>query len=514
MAGTTLAALLHAAEPMTLVVAERAATGLTWVDLVFPVFLVALGAAIPLAHAVRRRSLTQAAGAALRRFAVLVALGVFLTGLTHRGADGDRVGLWLALLGFAALMPLLLALPRDRPALRIAGLAVCTVALAMASDRTPQAFSWARHDFLLITLAWSALVMSLLYEVTVRLGWLRLLIAGALAFLAQQSAMEPDYRIIGTTPDPLLMVLRSPRHLLEFSVINSLLPGHVPPGWLDLGPLYKLGCFAYLLPVAAGTLIGDIGVRFLQTPRSAYRRLVSAGAEGPRAPHPLMGAGVPLIRDVLVSVSLLLTVAGALAGLNGNANIALPGTTRVLVRPYAAALLVGVPLLSAWLVVLSEPGAAGVYLRRLLSHATAWLALGLTLVMLPGGAGGGLEGGARTGWPPTLSGLTVATGLALVLLTAAAPWLDLRSARSPVAWLLGPLTALGRNALLAYAALPLVLAPLLALPLAMAVSIETPQIGALIDAALPGDIWGALLKAALLVLPVTLLTRCGVRWRA
>lgn len=130
--------------------------GISWVDLVFPMFLFALGAAIPLALAGRSRA--GIVRTALRRGGLLLGLALFTQQFRlgpNPTTDGHAA---LALLAFALLG--LMLLPRLPLALRAAA---AGVALALWAWRgiEPQ-----RQDIILVVLAWMAALGALLWAGT------------------------------------------------------------------------------------------------------------------------------------------------------------------------------------------------------------------------------------------------------------------------------------------------------------------------------------------------------------
>lgn len=133
-----------------------ALAGISWVDLVFPMFLFALGAALPLALAGRTQA--EVARTALRRGALLFGLALFtqqfrLGPNPMTDANAALALLALALLGLALL---------PRLPLWLRGTAAA-VALALWAWRgaVPQ-----RQDVILVVLAWMAALGALLWAAT------------------------------------------------------------------------------------------------------------------------------------------------------------------------------------------------------------------------------------------------------------------------------------------------------------------------------------------------------------
>lgn len=125
--------------------------GLTWVDLVFPMFLFALGAALPLA--LRDASFGTAARTALRRFALLLFFALFT-----QQFKTAHVSPWLSLAAFLLLGLLLVR----RVPLAVKLLAGATVAGLWAWV----GIELKRHDIILVVLAGMAGIGTLLWAAT------------------------------------------------------------------------------------------------------------------------------------------------------------------------------------------------------------------------------------------------------------------------------------------------------------------------------------------------------------
>jgi predicted acyltransferase len=231
--------MYHAQNPPPLHVFSPGLPGITWVDLVFPFFLFALGVAIPLAQApalARGQSLGAAAWGIVRRACLLAAFAIYVRHISvHAVALGAP---WknavFSILGFALLLPLLARLPASWPhAARLAtrglGLAGAVLLLSLFRDASGAAFSMARSDIIMLVMANVALSAGLLWLLTRRRPALRL------AFLC------------------FLLALRLCRDLPGW---GSLL-WHMSP----LPALFNVAFHQYLFIVVPGTLIGDLLLR-------------------------------------------------------------------------------------------------------------------------------------------------------------------------------------------------------------------------------------------------------------
>ncbi|KQW44859.1 MULTISPECIES: DUF5009 domain-containing protein [unclassified Roseateles] len=125
--------------------------GLTWVDLVFPMFLFALGAAVPVA--LRDQPLGLAARSGLRRFALLLFFALFT-----QQFKTAHVSPWLSLAAFFLLG--LLVVRRVSPRVKVFAWA------AIAATWGWVGVDPSRHDIILVVLAAMAGVGTLLWAAT------------------------------------------------------------------------------------------------------------------------------------------------------------------------------------------------------------------------------------------------------------------------------------------------------------------------------------------------------------
>jgi hypothetical protein len=502
----------------------------TWVDWVFPGFLFAMGAAIPLAYARRigkgTRAWNLALGAAWR-FLILVGFAVYVRQMSpgHQASGPEAsVGLaeyWTALVGLLLLIPVLVRFPKSvTPGLgwtiRGLGLAAAVSFTAMVNDRpTNPPFTWnpatGDVDIIILLLAWTSLVTALLWLATRRGGWTmwtaRLVVGLGVGFIAHDQGMRTDWRLFGGALDGLGRMLQTPKDWLDWRGLNDVLPGRLPEGLLNLGVLYDFTWFKFLWVVVPGSVIGDVLVRYLNE-----RRELAAKAE-PRSRGPRMSAvaqaamqrnaaGVHgesiwgLGRHLTVTLGLGLCIFAVFLGLKDYAGTFARLGGIELATPYAAVLLAVPPLGVALLAMMGKPGCHGRALRRLTLWGTAWLTAGLVLAVLPDprvvppedaepwarfGAGF-FEGGIGKGPPARLSWYLTSLGVSILLLVILMIWTDVRG-WSVTRWLGGGLlVANGQNPMLAYA--------LLSGPLAAAVSLPwlMPVFGPGTTASLEGQV--------------------------
>lgn len=294
--------MYHAQLPPPAHAFDPARPGITWVDLVFPFFLFAMGAAMPIALGARLSAGVHPARVALEvlfRTIVLAAFALYVQHINPWLLEANPTArTWLiALLGFALLFPALARLPRDWPAarqaaIRIAGWGGC-IALC-ASLRYADGTGWrlTRSDIIIVVLTNT---------------WL----FGAMIWLLSRDFV------------PLRLGLMIA--LIAFRL------SHESPGWIQdawnwtpapwiFTPYY----LQYLMIVLPGTIVGELFLRRVGEPPVASTtgsRILAAGA--------LIGSfelcAITLIvmgraNDPLTRYSLLMncfTVCGAAVGLRG-----------------------------------------------------------------------------------------------------------------------------------------------------------------------------------------------------
>ena len=202
--------------------AATALPGISWVDLVFPAFLFAMGAAIPLAA--RASSALEGSWTALRRFALLLAFALFTEHL--KAARIGPSGAWwphaLSLFAFALLG---LMLGRETPrGLRALALVAAAGLLALLPFADGQGFKPQRQDIILVVLANMALFGSLLWWATRRApAWRWAVCLGVVA------------------------VMLSPPEAWTRGLLDA-----TPAGWA-----YRFAFLKYLLVIVPGLMVGE-----------------------------------------------------------------------------------------------------------------------------------------------------------------------------------------------------------------------------------------------------------------
>ncbi|MBS1720875.1 MAG: DUF5009 domain-containing protein [Armatimonadetes bacterium] len=404
--------------------------GITWVDLVFPLFLFCLGVAIPFALGGRLEkgdSPRSVAWDVVSRgfgLAIFALLGQHLRPYVMEGSP--KAGTWgLALLGFVALLLVFVRLPAtwSRRAVigaRGAGYALAAgIILTHAYPDDTTGFANYRNDVILMVLANVAVSGGLIWLFTRSRPWVRALCAAAVTLI-----------ILGATRPGLAKFIWDwePWHLLS--------KGHFP-GWFDLGEfmksmgwpdrwkpiLYHFEYHKYLLIVLPATFVGE----WLRAPREA---IVT-----PRRKAWALAA---------VTGAMLLVAFWGFT-VRHHENPTFPAFTDLwkaleagewVSRPVVVASLALVGLYGLAFRIAERPE-----LRRMLALGFGLLVIGLLAEPLGGG-------GLRKD-PPTLSYFWMTSALSIALI---ATFESLFEAKSE-AWNGGWLAACGQNPILAYIAI-------------------------------------------------------------
>jgi predicted acyltransferase len=239
--GVLPAWMYHAQLPPPLHAHNPDLAGLTWVDLVFPFFLFALGAALPLAMEKRlaagisvRDLLVQNTLRALRLFAFAIVLQHVRPGILS--ATPTAATYLAALAGFALLWALFLRVPRSwpertTPVLRTLGVVGTAALLLLWPYSDASRPSLATFDIILVLLAVMVLVGGPLYLATRRrpaLRWGTLVILAALILGAREPgplADLHDARLLGG-----LFSLYYLKYL--FLVVPGMVAGEALGAWI------------------------------------------------------------------------------------------------------------------------------------------------------------------------------------------------------------------------------------------------------------------------------------------
>ena len=223
--------------------------GITWVDLVFPFFLFALGAAIPLALTRRIERCEpnwKIAGFILERGILLAFFALYVQAIRpgtiseHPTAATQLI----ALLAFALLFPIFTRFPGAWPryvrwGIRLAGWAGAIALLALLRYPGDERFSLTRSDIIIVVLANMAVFSSLCWWATRNNRLLRLGILGVLL-------------------------------AVRLSNMPTATPGWVHDLWTwSPAPwIYQLYYCQYLFIVIPGTIVGDMLLDWMKRDRT------------------------------------------------------------------------------------------------------------------------------------------------------------------------------------------------------------------------------------------------------
>lgn len=230
--------MYHAQLPPPLHKFQPTLPGISWVDLVFPMFLFALGAALPLA--LRAQSLGRVAWTALRRGALLLYFALFTQQFKAVNLGQDAGAQLLSLLAFA-----LLGLQLVR---RVPTWAKALAWLAALGLWALVGFEPKRNDIILVVLAVMAFSGSLLWAATRgREAWRWALLPAIVAVML--APPEAWTRALQFTPAPWAYQFMFLKYLL------IVVPGMAVGEWLAQRPADARTGGDRLLPLLALALV-------------------------------------------------------------------------------------------------------------------------------------------------------------------------------------------------------------------------------------------------------------------
>jgi predicted acyltransferase len=217
--------------------------GLTWVDLVFPFFLFAMGAAIPLALSRRIAKgwdVKKIILSILQRGFLLASFAIFLQHIRPTTISPDAANTqkwWLGLCGFLILFLMYVRWPQKRSAslrrgLTIAAWIVGIIFVSRIQYPNGTGFSVDRSDIILMVLANMAVFGSIIWLFTRSNLWLRVGFLGLLFAMRLSSQDEGWIKLIWS---------------------------YSPATWL-----FQFDYLKYLFVVIPGTIVGDLLFRSIQ----------------------------------------------------------------------------------------------------------------------------------------------------------------------------------------------------------------------------------------------------------
>ncbi len=248
--------------------------GITWVDLVFPFFLFALGAAIPLAFTRKldkEAKIQSLLPSVLKRVFLLVlfSIAIYHTSPYRLGGTWNYA---LALLAFFLFFISFVRTPalseKANSRLNWLGIAllICLIAFNVISqpDVFKQGFKLSHNDIIILILANMALFGTILWlftrsSIVARLGILALFFAFRLTSDAQGSWNQMVWNF-------------NPAQFLPESLKSAL--------YIDNSWLYRMDFLKYLFIVIPGTIVGDILVNWFSGNNNHTSKLPSKSQMG------------------------------------------------------------------------------------------------------------------------------------------------------------------------------------------------------------------------------------------
>jgi len=424
--------MYHAQVPPPAHEYNAALYGMTWVDLVFPLFLFALGAAVPLAITARCEqgaSKWGLTGSAIARGILLLFFALYEQHLTP-GLLTDSYGKWgygISILAFVLLFPIFVRLPRSWPSwskwlIRILGWSAALALLFSVRYDDGSGFTVHRRDIILVILANVAVSTAL---VRIWLG----------------ERVSPKLCIMGLVAVLMLARRFTPWGIpvTDLQILQPLLGD-----WLYHGivwafrPAYQ----QYLLITMPGLIAGEILTGWLRP--GAQRLSFSIQNSRWRQLSMVRCLGLAI---VCATIALCNVIAFTLHDWAFSIIITLALSFMGFVLLYSPPARKQVRLNAG---LRGQPRISALVFRSLFTWGVVWLALGVALYFD--------EGGIRKD-PPTFSYMFVSAGLAHMLLIAFAVITD--AMHRPA--LLYPLIDNGQNPMICYVIGSMLVVPILQL---------------------------------------------------
>lgn len=233
--------MYHAQVPPPLHIFNPNLPGITWVDLVFPFFLFAMGAAIPLALSRRIEQgvrMWKIVGGIFLRGLLLAAFAIYVMQIRPWGmSDHPDFGIWLfCLIGFLLLFPMLVRMPDQwHPSLRwgikIGGWTGAVILMSLVRFKDGSGFSLQKSDIIILVLSNVAIAGGLIWLVTRENVLLRLgILAVFLAMRLASKEMGWVQWLWNCSPAPWLFQVRFLQYL--FLTIPGTIIGDMVLQWM------------------------------------------------------------------------------------------------------------------------------------------------------------------------------------------------------------------------------------------------------------------------------------------
>ena len=235
--------MYHAQEPPPNHIFNSKLAGLTWVDLVFPFFLFAMGAAISLALSRRIAKgwdTKKVILSILQRGFLLASFAIFLQHIRPTVINPDEpssLKWWLALVGFFILFFMFVRLPSSwfswlRKGITIAAWTLGFIFVSQITYPDGTGFSLERSDIILVILANMAVFGSLIWLFTRSNWWLRVGFLGLL-FAMRLSANSDGWIKLIWNSSPIDWIFQFDYLKYLFIVIPGTVAGDLLHRWIE-----------------------------------------------------------------------------------------------------------------------------------------------------------------------------------------------------------------------------------------------------------------------------------------
>lgn len=244
VAGSILPAwMYHAQTPPPTHAFNPELPGLTWVDLVFPFFLFAMGAAFPFSIRKRKEkgeSELRLVYDALKRGVQLTFFAIFIQHFyPYMLSSPQDMRAWLlAIACFAVLFPMFMRLPFPLPAwghtaVKLGAYVVAVVMLLTVNYADGREFSLYTSNIIILLLANMAIFGSIIYLFTMDNKWARIAVLLVLAGIILSSEVEGSWTstLFGFTPVPWMYRFDYLKYL--FIVLPGSLAGDFLLEWMN-----------------------------------------------------------------------------------------------------------------------------------------------------------------------------------------------------------------------------------------------------------------------------------------
>ena len=217
--------------------------GITWVDLVFPFFLFAMGAAFPFSigkRAEKGDSKLKLVYEAIKRGVQLTFFAIFIQHFyPYVLSSPQDIRSWLiALAGFALMFPMFMRIPFKMPEyvrllIKIAAYSIGVIMLLNITYADGRTFSLGYSNIIILVLANMAIFGSLIYTFTINKPWIRIGILPFImaVFLGKENPESWNHAVMTFSPLPWMYQFAYLKYL--FIVIPGTIAGEYLYGWLQ-----------------------------------------------------------------------------------------------------------------------------------------------------------------------------------------------------------------------------------------------------------------------------------------